>query len=94
MKSLANAKLLQSFSVEQCLQYVLSLPIHCLTMGATTLGQIEDDVRIAQRFAALEEPQMAALRDRARRLAGPELEDWKRDPERAGLDRAGGEVHG
>ena len=60
MKSLANAKLLQSFSVEQCLQYVLSLPIHCLTMGATTLGQIEDDVRIAQRFAALEEPQMAA----------------------------------
>ena len=94
MKSLANAKLLQSFSVEDCIQYVLSLPIHCLTMGATTLGQIEDDVRIAKRFAALEEPQMAELRERARRLAGPELEDWKRGPERAGLDPAGAEIHG
>jgi len=50
MKSLANAQLLQSFSVKQCLDYVLSLPIHCLAVGCTTLGQIEDDARVSRLF--------------------------------------------
>jgi predicted aldo/keto reductase-like oxidoreductase len=79
MKSLANAKLLQSFSVKQCLSYVLSLPIHCLTVGCTTIGQIEDDVRIAQRLESYDEAEMAKLREKAGNLAGPGLEDWKRD---------------
>jgi predicted aldo/keto reductase-like oxidoreductase len=84
MKSLANAKLLQSFSVRQCLDYVLSLPIHCVTMGATTVGQIEDDVRLARQFRPLAAEQMAELRQRAKFIAGPRLEDWKRNIERAG----------
>ena len=79
MKGLANAKLLQSLSVRQCIQYVLSLPIHCLAVGCTTIGQIEDDVRIAREFAQYGEDQLSSIRERAKRLAGADLEDWKRD---------------
>ena len=79
MKGLANAKLLQSLSVRQCIQYVLSLPVHCLAVGCTTIGQIEDDVRIAREFEQYDEQQLSALRQRAKRLAGAGLEDWKRD---------------
>jgi predicted aldo/keto reductase-like oxidoreductase len=87
MKSTANAKLLQSFSSRQCLSYVLSLPMHCLAIGCTTIGQLEDDVRIAQQFKAYEEKEMAELRGRGKDLAGPDLEDWKRDTRTAGLAR-------
>ncbi len=79
MKSLANAKLLQSLSVRQCIQYVLSLPIHCLAVGCTTIGQIEDDVRIAREFERLEGAELASIRERAGMIAGAGLEDWKRD---------------
>ena len=79
MKSLANAKLLQRLSVRQCIQYVLSLPIHCLAVGCTTLGQIEDDVRVARDFGKFGESEMSALRERVKELAGASLEDWKRD---------------
>jgi hypothetical protein len=50
MKSTANASLLAAIHLKDCLTYVLSLPIHCLALGCTTIGQIEDDVRIAQQF--------------------------------------------
>jgi predicted aldo/keto reductase-like oxidoreductase len=85
MKSTANAKLLQRFSVKECIQYVLSLPVHCLALGCTTLGQIEDDVRVVKALAKLGEAEMVALRERAVRfkLQGPGLEDWKRDTTQA-----------
>ncbi len=83
MKSTANAGLLTSLHVGDCITYTLSLPIHCLALGCTTIGQIEDDVRIAKNFKPMSEPQMAQLRDRAKRLAGPRLENWKRDVDRA-----------
>jgi uncharacterized protein len=79
MKSTANAGLLPDLHLKDCLTYVLSLPIHCLALGCTTIGQIEDDVRIAQQFTPMPEQQMAVLRERAKRLAGPRLENWKRD---------------
>src|SRR5258708_6847446 len=79
MKSTANSKLLHSITVRDCLSYVLSLPIHCLALGCTTIGQIEDDVRIAQQFKPMPEEQMAQVRERATKLAGPRLENWKRD---------------
>ncbi len=79
MKSLANAKLLQRLSVKQCIQYVLSLPIHCLAVGCTTIGQIEDDVRVAKEFGKFGESEMSGLRDRVKEIAGASLEDWKRD---------------
>ena len=83
MKSLANAKLMQSMSAGQCIRYALSLPIHCLAVGCTTLGQIEDDVRIAKAFERFSEDEMAALRKRAKGLAGPAFENWKRNTETA-----------
>jgi len=58
-------------------------------MGCTTLGQIEDDVRIAQQFQPASEAELAALRERAKRLAGPRLENWKVDTPR----RASGPRH-
>jgi predicted aldo/keto reductase-like oxidoreductase len=83
MKSTANAKLLSILPVRDCIRYVLSLPVHCLAVGCTTPGQIEDDVRIAKEFRKLDEGQLAELRKRAQTMAGPALEDWKRNTERA-----------
>jgi len=87
MKNFANAKLLQTMSVKDCLSYVLSLPIHCTAIGCTTIGQLEDDVRVAQQFRKLDETQLAELRQRAGRVKGPLLEDWKRNTETASLTR-------
>ncbi|HET8549058.1 MAG TPA: aldo/keto reductase [Bryobacteraceae bacterium] len=79
MKSTANSKLLHSIGIRECLSYVLSLPVHVVAMGATTIGQIEDDVRIAQQFQPLTADRMEELRKRASRFAGPQMEDWKRN---------------
>jgi uncharacterized protein len=78
MKSTANAKLLQGMHLSECLSYVLSLPVHCLALGCTTIGQLEDDVRIARSFKPLTEAQMAQLREKASQFKGPQVEDWKR----------------
>ena len=83
MKSTANAKLLQGLHLRDCLSYVLSLPIHCLTLGCTTIGQIEDDVRIAQQFKPLGEEQLAQIREKAAKFKGPQMEEWKTNPETA-----------
>jgi predicted aldo/keto reductase-like oxidoreductase len=83
MKSTANSKLLHTIPVKDCISYVLSLPVHCVAVGCTTIGQIEDDVRIAQQFKPLSEQQMASLRETAAKFKGPQLEDWKRNTETA-----------
>src|SRR5437016_3709900 len=83
MKSTANSKLLHSIPLRDCLGYVLSLPIHCVAVGCTTLGQIEDDVRVAQQFKPMPPQQLARIREQAAKFAGPQLEDWKRNTERA-----------
>jgi predicted aldo/keto reductase-like oxidoreductase len=84
MKGTANSKLLHSIPVRDCIRYVLSLSgVHCLAVGCTTLGQIEDDVRIAKEFKAMDETQLAALRKRAERFGGPALEDWKKNTQQA-----------
>jgi predicted aldo/keto reductase-like oxidoreductase len=77
MKSTANSKLLQSIHLKDCLSYVLSLPVHCLALGCTTIGQVEDDVRIAREFKPLDEAQLDEIRERGAKLKGPQLEDWK-----------------
>ena len=79
MKTLANAKLLQSLSAKDCLTYALSLPIHCAAIGCSTIGQLEDDVRFAQQFKPLSGEEMVALRQRVDSIKGPLLEDWKRN---------------
>jgi aryl-alcohol dehydrogenase-like predicted oxidoreductase len=89
MKATAVAKLLHAFSVRDCLRYVLSLPVHCAAVGCTTIGQIEDDVRIAKEFQPLNEIELAAMRKRGARLGGPRLEDWKKSTESAAVYRDG-----
>jgi hypothetical protein len=79
MKSFGNAKLLQAFGARECLSYALSLPVDCIAIGCTTIGQLEDDVRIAQQFKPLAAEEMDALRRRADSIKGPYLEDWKRN---------------
>ena len=79
MKSTGNAGLLPNLPLRDCMSYVLSLPIHCLAMGCTTLGQVEDDVRVAQSFKPLSADERAQLVKRAARAAGPQLENWKRN---------------
>ena len=82
MKVFANAFLLRSLNVKECLEYVLSLPVHCATLGYTTLGQLHDDIRIAQSFNPLSEDQLQQLRELASEgngsLIGSALEYWKR----------------
>lgn len=87
MKSTANAGLLSNLHLKECLSYALSLPVHCVALGCTTIGQIEDDVRIAQQFQPMGAEEMAALRKRASHMAGPRLENWKRDNEHASAAR-------
>ena len=95
MKNFGNAKLMQDFSARECLTYVLSLPVSCTAIGCTTIGQLEDDVRIAQQFKPLSSDEMESLRGRAQGIAGPHLEDWKRDTEsRAGRCPSSDEMHG
>jgi len=83
MKIFGNAFLLRTFSVADCLSYSLSLPLHAVTLGFSTIGQLEDDVRIAQSFQPLPPERMEAIRARARTdrfdvVHGPALEYWKR----------------
>ncbi len=85
MKGLANAKLLADMHVRECLGYVLSLPVHCLAVGCTTPGQIEDDVRIVQDFRPFSTEEMTSLRKRGSAFKGPKIEDWKRNIEQTGI---------
>jgi uncharacterized protein len=83
MKVFGNAFLLRVLNAEECLRYVLSLPIHCATVGSSTTGQLDDDVRIAQQFKPYTAGEMAALRNLAVTAGpggakGPALEYWKR----------------
>lgn len=84
MKNFGNAFLLRVLSAKECLQYVLSLPIHCTAVGCSTGGQLEDDVRTAQEFKPLTGKEMDWLRNRAVTagpggVKGPALEYWKRN---------------
>ncbi len=82
MKVFGNAFLLRVLNAEECLKYALSLPIHCATVGCSTIGQLDDDVRIAQSFKPYTAEQMAEVRHRAITagpggLQGAALEYWK-----------------
>jgi uncharacterized protein len=83
MKIFGNAFLLRTFSVMDCLRYTLSLPVTATVLGFSTLGQLEDDVRIAQQFKPLPNEEMDRIRARAALdrfdvIKGPALEYWKR----------------
>ena len=82
IKIFGNAFLLRTFSVGDCLRYSLSLPVTALALGFSTIGQLEDDVRVAQNFRPPGDEEMNALRARAASgkfdtIRGPALEYWK-----------------
>ena len=82
IKVFGDAFLLRTFSAGDCLRYSLSLPITACPLGFNTIGQLEDDVRIAQNFKPLAAEEMNALRARAASgkfdtAHGPALEYWK-----------------
>ena len=82
MKVFGNAFLLRVLNAEECLRYALSLPLHCATVGCSTIGQLDDDVRFTQNFKPYSAQEMDELRDRAITagpggLHGPALEYWK-----------------
>lgn len=79
--------MLRTFSVEDCLNCTLNLPVTAVPLGFTTPGQLEDDVRIAQKFKPLSTEAVEALRARAQAdfdvmggpvAHGPGVEFWKR----------------
>ena len=83
MKVFGNAFLLRVLNAEECLRYVLSLPVHCAPVGCSTSGQLDDVVRFAQRFVAYSAEEMEALRKLAVTagpggLTGTALEYWKK----------------
>lgn len=78
MKSLGNGKLLTAMTAQDCINYALSLPTHCIALGFTSLEHVEDDVRAARQHEPLSAEQMGQLRERAAEVAGPDLEDWKK----------------
>ena len=82
MKVFGNAFLTRVLNPQECLRYALSLPISCATVGCSTFGQIDDDVRVAQNFKPYTPEEMADLRHRAITAGpggvyGPPLEYWK-----------------
>jgi uncharacterized protein len=82
IKVFGNAFLLRVLNAEECLKYALSLPISCAAVGCSTIGQLDDDVRIAQNFQPYTAEEMADVRNRAVTagpggLQGPALEYWK-----------------
>ncbi len=82
IKVFGNAFLLRTFSVGDCLRYTLSLPITATPLGFCTIGQLEDDVRIARSFKPITVDEKKALVARAGSgkfdaIRGPALEYWK-----------------
>jgi len=84
MKVFGNAALLRVLNSEECLDYSLSLPVHCAPVGCSTIGQLDDDARTATKLRQpLPPDQMERLRQLAAGqgqsiLKGPDLEYWKR----------------
>jgi len=83
IKVFGNAFLLRTFSASNCLRYSLSLPgVTACPLGFNTIGQLEDDVRVAQNFRPLSDEEKSALERRAGSKGwdianGPALEYWK-----------------
>jgi predicted aldo/keto reductase-like oxidoreductase len=89
MKVIGNAMLLRAITLEECLRYALSLPVACAIMGCTTLGQLEDNLRLARSFVPLTAQERTALLAKTESLKGPGLEDWKKNLERPAASRIG-----
>jgi predicted aldo/keto reductase-like oxidoreductase len=82
IKVFCKAFLLRALSPAECLRYTLSLPCHIAVCGCGTIGQMEDNIRVAQSFKPYTPEEMADVRRRAiigqGVYTGPAMEYWKR----------------
>jgi aryl-alcohol dehydrogenase-like predicted oxidoreductase len=51
--------------MREAISYTLSLPVSTVIIGCDSVGQLEENVRLAREFTPLSEAQMAALAERA-----------------------------
>ena len=58
------------FTAEELLRYSMSLPVATTITGVSDIEILEQNLKIAQSFKPLTEPEMQALRDRAKQYAG------------------------
>lgn len=82
MKVFAAGFMLRVLNVDECLKYALSLPISCVAIGCSTIGQLNDNVNIAQNFKPYTQQEMQDLTKIVAAggpgvLSGPALEYWK-----------------
>ena len=82
IKVFCKAFLLRSLNPAECLRYALSMPVHVAVCGAGTLGQMADNIRVAQSFRAFSVEELAGVRKRAVTgqgvYTGSTMEYWKK----------------
>ncbi|MGA1995113.1 MAG: aldo/keto reductase [Bryobacteraceae bacterium] len=82
IKVFCKAFLLRALSPVECLRFTLSLPCHIAICGCGTIGQMEDNIRVAQSFKPYTPEELADVRHRAivgqGVYTGPAMEYWKR----------------
>jgi uncharacterized protein len=83
IKVFCKAFLLRALSPSECLTYTLSMPVHVAVCGAGTQGQMEDNIRVAQKFKPLSADELADVRKRAivgqGVYTGHTMEYWKKE---------------
>jgi aryl-alcohol dehydrogenase-like predicted oxidoreductase len=82
IKVFCKAFLLRALNPEECLRYTLSMPVHAAVCGAGTIGQMVDNMRVAQSFKPLSATDLADVRKRAvvgqGVYTGTGMEYWKK----------------
>jgi len=80
MKVIARGRLPEraGLTIKECVDYVWSLPVSTCIIGCDSIGQLEENVRLARQFKALDRSQLAAIEARTKREA-MECSWYKRD---------------
>ncbi len=80
MKTLGAGKIVSggAAGVDQCLNYVWSLPVSTAIVGCAEVAHVDTNARLARAAKKLSAAEMETLRTRAAALELPRLEPWKR----------------
>ena len=82
MKVFASGRLLddpaRSPTPQECLRYVLTLPVSTAIVGCASVEELEADLALAKTFEALTEKEMAALVEKTRPFVPKKIEWYKR----------------
>ncbi|MBI4735517.1 MAG: hypothetical protein HY766_05565 [candidate division NC10 bacterium] len=57
-----------TINMKEAMEYVLSLPVSTVIVGCDTVGQLEENVRIARDFTPLNEQKLSALSARTEEI--------------------------